>query len=266
MNKEIIETRAQSNKLLTPRLKINEKCQSKDFQAWLQSRLVYDIGDNILDLCCGDGAQAIPFSRRIGKTGNLTCVDINLDSINAIKSILGNNSNVKIVQSEMMDTENYLNIHSEEIYYDLIHCSFALPYANDPLGLLSILYKRLSVNGRMSISLPCNPHGMVEFCEAFYQIPESVKSAIQLGESYVVKHMRRFFGEVDIFYFNSKIVFKNIEDFLEIYRCTTYYNKTYENEIIKKIEFLINANREVAFDKCAILITGRDFSHGGIGE
>ena len=66
MSREIIENRAQSNKLLTPRLKINEKCQSKDFQSWLLSRIEFRPGDKILDLCCGNGAQSIPFSKRIG--------------------------------------------------------------------------------------------------------------------------------------------------------------------------------------------------------
>ena len=49
MSREIIKNRAQSNKLLTPRLKINEKCQSKDFQSWLLSRIEFRPGDKILD-------------------------------------------------------------------------------------------------------------------------------------------------------------------------------------------------------------------------
>ncbi len=105
---------------------------------------------------------------------------------------------------------------------------------------------------------------MVDFCETFYKIPESVKSAIQLGEEYVVSHLRSCFGEVDISYFNSKIVFKNIEDFLEIYKCTTYYSENFEDSIIQEIQSLIDCNGQVEFDKCAILITGRDFTHGGI--
>ena len=264
MSREILKSRAQSNKLLTPRLKINEKCQSKDFQSWLLSRINIRPGDKILDLCCGNGAQSIPFSKRIGLSGNLTCVDINPESIEFVKSVLGKKENIEIIKSEMMDTSNYLDSDKGEKYFDLIHCSFALPYAKDPFKLIDILYKRLTPNGVISISLPCQPHGMVDFCKGFHHIPESVEAAINLGENNLISHMRNSFGEVDICYFNSKLLFQNLDDFLEIYRCTTYYKNEFEEEISDAINKKILSDGYVEFDKCAILISGSDYPHGGI--
>ena len=260
MSGEILKDRAQSNKLLTPRLRINEKCQSKDFQSWLMSRLDYRVGDRILDLCCGNGAQSIPFSKRIGNSGYLKCVDINPDSIQHVREVLGDKENVNIIMSEMMKTSNYLGGD----FYDLIHCSFALPYAENPLQLMETLYERLTPNGKISISLPCQPHGMVDFCSKFYEIPESVLSAIRLGEKKIIPHMRKFFGEVDVSYFNSKLIFNDLNDFLEIYRCTTYYNKNFESSIIEEIKKHIRNKGKMEFDKCAILISGEDYIHGGI--
>ena len=264
MSREIIKNRAQSNKLLTPRLKINEKCQSKDFQSWLLSRIEFRPGDKILDLCCGNGAQSIPFSKRIGLNGHLTCVDINTDSIEYVESLLGQKDNVDIINSEMMDTSNYLSSEEDKKFFNLIHCSFALPYAKDPLKLMEILYEKLTPNGIISVSLPCEPHGMVNFCKKFHPIPKSVLEAINLGENDLISHMRNSFGEVDISYFNSKLIFQNLKDFLEIYRCTTYYNHEFEEAISNEINKKILVDGYVEFDKCAILINGKDFPHGGI--
>ena len=88
MSREMLKSRAQANKLLTPRLKINEKCQSKDFQSWFLSRISIRPGEEIIDLCCGNDAQSIPFSKRIGLSGNLTCVDINPESIEFDKCVI----------------------------------------------------------------------------------------------------------------------------------------------------------------------------------
>ena len=264
MSREIIEKRAQSNELLTPRLKINEKCQSKDFQSWLLSRIEFRPGDKILDLCCGNGAQSIPFSKRIGLNGHLTCVDINSESIEYVKTLLGKKNNVEIIKSEMMDTSKYQDSLGDKKTFNLIHCSFALPYAKDPLKLMEVLYKRLTPNGIISISLPCQPHGMVNFCKRFYSIPESVEAAINLGENDLISHMRNNFGEVDISYFNSKLIFQNINDFLEIYRCTTYYNNQFEEAISYEINKEILMKGYIEFEKCAILINGKDYPHGGV--
>ena len=259
-----ISGRAQSNALLTPRLKINEKCQSKDFQYWLQSRLTYKPGDNILDLCCGDGAQSVPISKRIGSSGYLTSVDINTESLESLKEKIGSKNNVSVISSDMMETSNYIGKGNNCLEYDLIHCSFALPYAKDPLFLLEKLYSHLKPNGTISISLPCDPHGMVKFCAKYYKIPDTVIKAITLGEKYIISHMRKSFGEVDISYFQSKLKFTSVKDFLEIYRCTTYFSAEAENLVSDEVEKIINNYSFIEFYKCAILISGKDVNHGGV--
>ena len=118
--------RAESLELLTPRLLINKKCQDRDFQTWLQSRLSVNAGEYILDLACGDGAQSKYFDKRIGQKGFLRCVDIHEPSINSIQTHINSSKNREFIVSDMMNFDSYLN---DDNLFTLAHCSFALPYA-----------------------------------------------------------------------------------------------------------------------------------------
>ncbi len=139
-------------------------------------------GEWVLDLACGSGAQAKHFDKCIGPIGYLRCVDIHQPSIDLIKERVGHKYGREFVTSDMMDFSAYLK---EADAFSLAHCSFsALPLRSILLlscvKLAKIIQKPL---GRLAISLPCTPHGMVEFAKSIHSIPETVEPAIELGES-----------------------------------------------------------------------------------
>lgn len=248
--------RAESLDLLTPRLDINQKCQDRDFQAWLQSRLGVQAGERILDLACGSGAQSKYFDKRIGLNGFLRCVDIHEPSIASIKDQINPGTAREFIVSDMMNTSAYLK---ETDAFTLAHCSFALPYASDPSFIIMELAKSVHRPlGRLAISLPCRPHGMVEFAKSIHSIPETVEPAIDLGESLCIGIFRGLFGEVDVNYFNSNLTFDSGEDFMTLYRNTTYYSQEHDREVQSIIESHISNHGRISFRKSAILIIGRD--------
>ena len=250
--------RAESLELLTPRLLINKKCQDRDFQTWLQSRLSVNAGEYILDLACGDGAQSKYFDKRIGEKGFLRCVDIHEPSISSIQKHINSSKNREFIVSDMMNFDSYLN---DDNLFTLAHCSFALPYASDPSLVIKKLAEKIQRPlGRLAISLPCKPHGMVEFAKSIHQIPESVEPAIDLGESICIPLFRSLFGEVDVSYFNSNLVISSVHDFMELYRNTTYYSENHDNEVAEIINDKISNNGFVSFKKSAILIIGQDLA------
>ena len=108
----------------------------------------------------------------------------------------------------------------------LAHCSFALPYADSPLELLTDLSLQLNATlGRIAVSLPVSPHEMVQYCAETHEIPQSVLNSISFGESKVISHMRNLFGEVDVHYFNNELIFLNLVDFKTIYSNSTYFDE-----------------------------------------
>ena len=248
--------RAESLELLTPRLDINQRCQDRDFQAWLQSKLGVQAGEKVLDLACGNGAQSKYFDKRIGPSGYLRCVDIHEPSILAIKGHLPLKNNRDFIVSDMMNSPAYL---AEEDAFTLAHCSFALPYASDPAFVIKELSKSLQRPlGRLAISLPCRPHGMVEFAKNIHSIPETVEPAIDLGEALCIGVFRELFGEVDVSFFNSNLTFVSIEDFMALYRNTTYYSHSHDNEVSDVVKSSISSHGSISFKKSAILIIGHD--------
>jgi len=248
--------RAESLELLTPRLDINRKCQDRDFQAWLQSRLAVQAGERVLDLACGNGAQAKYFDKRIGANGHLRCVDIHEPSIASIKEQILTGINREFIISDMMNFSAYLD---ETDAFTLVHCSFALPYASDPALVIKKLAESIQKPlGRLAISLPCRPHGMVEFAKSIHSIPETVEPAVDLGESLCIGIFRDLFGEVDVNYFNSNLAFASDEDFMLLYRSTTYYSQAHEREVADAAKSHISSDGYISFKKSAILMIGRD--------
>jgi len=248
--------RAESLELLTPRLDINRKCQDRDFQAWLQARLAAQAGERVLDLACGNGAQSKYFDKRIGVNGYLRCVDIHEPSLASIKEHILPGINREFIISDMMNFSTYLD---EADDFTLAHCSFALPYASDP----ALVVKKLAESiqrplGRLAISLPCRPHGMVEFAKSIHPMPETVEPAIDLGESLCIGIFRDLFGEVDVSYFNSKLTFASDEDFMVLYRSTTYYSEAHDREVADAVKSRISSHGCISFKKSAILMIGRD--------
>ena len=55
--------RAIATGYLEKRIAINHAYASADFDAWLLERLKVQLGEDVLDVGCGSGAQTIPFSR-----------------------------------------------------------------------------------------------------------------------------------------------------------------------------------------------------------
>ena len=250
--------RAQAYEFLTPRLEVNKKCQSKDFQSWLQDKLSILPGEKILDLACGEGIQSIYFAGRVGKNGLVHSVDINDDSLKALKEKSQGFNNLSIQNSDMMNVSEYIR-NDLRHKITLAHCSFALPYADSPLELLTDLSLQLNPTlGRIAVSLPVSPHEMVQYCAETHEIPQSVLNSISFGESKVIGHMRNLFGEVDVHYFNNELIFSNLVDFKTIYSNSTYFDESNADKIYECVRKDIDNLGHLRFRKGAILIIGSD--------
>lgn len=215
-------------------------------------------GESVLDLACGNGAQARYFDKRIGSSGYLRCVDIHEPSIASLKNEINSGNAREFIVSDMMDFSKYLDAHRQ---FTLAHCSFALPYASNPALVIEKLARSIQKPlGRLAISLPCKPHGMFEFAKSIHAVPDTVEPAIELAEGRCIGLFRELFGEVDVSYFNSNLSFTASEDFMDLYRNTTYYSHEHEHAIAEAINSRINQDGVASFKKSAILIIGKDLT------
>lgn len=99
---------------------------------------------NILDVGCGNGV----ISRYLGRYGfKITGIDVSEKAIEKAKQ-LNHYSNVSFV------TKSAEELMANGAKYDAIICSEVLEHLTDPDALLKTLYKSLSVNGKLIITVP----------------------------------------------------------------------------------------------------------------
>jgi hypothetical protein len=89
-------------------------------------------------------------------------------------------------------------------------------------------------------------------------MPDSVIFGIRFGEDRLVDLFRDHFGEVDVYYFNSTLVFDNAEDFMTLYASTTYYSETHRDQVERRVKEKITNDRRLCLRKSAMLLVGHD--------
>lgn len=98
----------------------------------------------ILDVGCGNGV----ISRHLGRYGfKVTGIDVSEKAIEKAQS-LNAYSNVKFMKKSAEE------LVAEGVQYDAIICSEVLEHLNNPDSLLEVLYKSLTKDGKLIITVP----------------------------------------------------------------------------------------------------------------
>lgn len=251
-----LKKKAVNYSFLKKRLELNKKLQNKDFSKWLFNKIKVKKNDKILDVGCGEGAQVKKFVKLIGKNGNISCLDINLASINKLRKSLKSQKNVQAIASDMKNLEELIINKFRHKKYSIAHSSYALYYSPKRLDVLKTMYKYLENKGSLYIFTPCLPHGMVSLAKKFHKIPTLVEDSLKFGNQVLEKHIRKMFWEVQINYFQSEITINNLNDFKMFYQSTTYFNKNKQENIYKFVRKEISKKGHISFEKNGYLIRG----------
>jgi len=244
--------------LLNDRLKINNNNSRINFNDWLFDRLKISLGEKVLDVGCGTGSQSLKFLEKVGNKGKVCATDISDESVNQLIKDARSNSILETYVGDMVQLQKIINNFFSINQFDLVHSSYALYYANDHNKVLFSMKDSLVENGRMAVFSPHNPHGMVEFARKFHTIPYTVDQSLIFGTEILEPFFRKYFYEVSIHFFHNELTLKYTEDFLTLYRATTYYNREKETEIALAIEKEIQDYGFIIFNKPGYLIIGSD--------
>lgn len=258
---ESIRQKEQSSAYLSARLKINDKYQSNDFNGWLFDRLAVKKNEVILDVGCGTGKQSIPFAHLTGTGGKVCSFDISEDSIAALKAEAAEKklTNMTAVTGRMEDIDRVVGAFPES-RFDLIHSSYALYYAEDTSAVLRFFMKLLKSDGRVAVFTPVAPHGMVNFVKKYHAIPDPVEECFLFGSQVLTPFFKNNFKKIESHDFKNKLMIDSVDDFMTLYRATTYYDSNFDGVISGDIKKLIDRDGFVEFEKNGFLIIG----YGGL--
>ena len=123
-------------------------------------------GENVLDIGCGTGASTRELSTRVGRTGQVTALDISPPLLDLAR-IRATDPNVSIIEG---DAQTY--VFAEQS--DLVFSRFGVMFFDDPVAAFANLLGSVRLGGRLAIicwqGMPENPWFQVPFDAAVAQL------------------------------------------------------------------------------------------------
>lgn len=253
-----IKERAISTESLEIRLQLNNKLSSTNFHEWLMAKYNVQKGEDILDVGCGEGAQAIPFCDRVTDTGSVSATDISASSIEKLREKGRKYKQLQAVVGDMAELSQMIDSQFQTKKYDLAQSAYSLYYASNRYTVLDAMRQALKPHGRLAIFTPNEPHGMVNFVKQFTSVPQQVEECFVFGPSILEPYFRKHFWDIEIHLFHNVVSVPSVEDFLTFFRATTYYNPSVEMEIAEAVQKEIDKNGIMKYEKNGYLIVGKN--------
>jgi ubiquinone/menaquinone biosynthesis C-methylase UbiE len=253
-----LKERAINSDSLKSRLEINRKYQSKDFHGWLHKKLNVQIGENILDVGCGTGAQSLRFLEDIGLHGTISALDISESSIANLLENVNGDTRIEAITEDMANLNDAIQNMFKQKTFTLAHSSYALYYSLSCLKILRCMADSITSYGRVAVFTPGKPHGMVEIAEKYSKVPTQVIESLDFGPKILEPEFRKLFWEVDVHYFQSEMKVTSTQEFMEFYKATTYYDSDAEIGIENYAKNEIQQYGLIRYPKNGYLIIGRE--------
>lgn len=247
--------RATDSGYLARRMEMNKDFQRFDFSQWAIEQIEPSKSAKVLDVGCGRGAQAIPISEIIGKSGEITLIDLSQDSVSYVLSCVNEKTKSNGVHGSMDKISTLLGPESSN--YDLAYSVYALYYANNSTCVLNEMYKRLRPGGRLCIIGPDGPHGLVEIVRKFHAIPSQVDSSFDFRAKVLEPFFKTNFSEFRISFLKNPQSVTVPDRLIEFYRQTTYYAKQIEKELHKFASDQIKEKGALIYDKYSYAINAK---------
>jgi len=226
--------------------------QSINLNDWIFDHLNIDENEAVLELCCGTGAQTRYFSERI-KTGSITCVDVNEETLLANKDNVCD-PKISYHLSDLDELKNKLKCS-----FDLIFCAYGFYYSRQPKVLFESLITQLSPGGRLVLVGPVLGNNA-----DLYKIVKNIggqisKEVIYSSEEFIVEFFKYFLEQFEMVKFErviNTIRFNNAKSLLEYWKNTTFYSQNKDSDFLKECS-LVYGSAPVTINKSIGYLEGR---------
>jgi len=209
----------------------SQKKQTIDLNDWVFEKIKTVKKSKVLELCCGTGAQT-KYLNKMANIDSLDCVDINNDTIEENRRMVGNND-IKYHVSDIDLVDNY---SSKNI--DMIFSSYGFYYSKNPRLLHNNLYKKLSNNGKFIIVGPVQGNNK-ELYDIMNVIGVQINDNVLYSSEKFMIDMERiflnFYNSVNFHRTLNTVQYDSPTTLLNYWKNTTFYDNKKENEFIDAV-------------------------------
>lgn len=225
--------------MLNNRLDFNAKYSSADFLEWLFGILGGLEFDSVLDAGCGSGKQTFWFSDRLKGGGQVCSFDISEKSISDINS--KKLANVEAAVGSFDDMAGALSSFNTKSF-DLVHSSYAMYYAKNPLATLRSLLSALKDDGKMAICAPYAVNSFLDFLSQFQKIGQLNWDCMEFINDTVLIFAHNNFNDVKTHIFVNNMQVTELDDLMQNYKSSTFYDASAEKNIVSAAKKIIDEN------------------------
>ena len=225
--------------------------QTINLGEWIFGKIEVNSNDDVLELCCGTGGQTVYLSERI-KDGELSCVDINPESLELNKSRT-KNEKIKYIQSELDDRNRYATGT-----YDLVFSAYGFYYSKAPNELFEKLLTKLNQNGRFVLVGPVLGNN-----KELYEIVRNIgvllpDDVVFSSEQFMLDFLQKFllnFSGVSFERVVNIISYSSHDALLDYWKNTTFYKPGIDQEFLSESKKYFDKDPYVS--KSIALLEGR---------
>ena len=243
------DNNAIASSALETRIK-SQRNQTLNLNEWIFSQIKMGADENVLELCCGTGAQTSYFSKRITK-GLINCVDVNEESIELNRAHV-QNSRINYIVSSVDDIEQYASCH-----YDLIFCAYGFYYSRDAKALHDVLKQNLNPGGRFVLVGPTFGNN-VELYRIVEKLGFSIPSAVTYSsEQFMLDFLKIFIKNYPTVNFSrviNKVTYSSHEQLLNYWKNTTFYTSCPDKDFLAASMCILE--QQVTITKSIAIVEG----------
>ncbi|MEW6664752.1 MAG: class I SAM-dependent methyltransferase [Thermodesulfobacteriota bacterium] len=260
-----VRKRAVETGLLEGRIRGNADYQKVDFIGWIFRNLEIQTGSHILELCCGTGAQTLPFLEAVGHSGSVTALDISQEAISKLKQKVEPRlkNRLTALVYPLDETEGALRERARQrSSYDVVFCSYGLYYSENPNLVLSQLFQWVSEKGSIVIVGPYGPnnHALFEFlARRRVKIPEYVRYTSQdFMEEVVVPFSVRNFAVCEINTMVNPVLWQSDAAVYDYWKNSTFYDEGRSPAIRRALKRFFAAKEVFVNEKWVMMVKMRE--------
>lgn len=248
--------RTQSSEMLERRLRVNAAQSQGDFLGWQKEHFPVRPGDRVLDVGCGTGAQLKIIDELTQGKFTALAMDASTESVQKVREHF-NRGDIEALVYDMDRFNDLAQERSLKQSFDFAQSSYAIYYAKDPISVLREMLDCLKPSGVLSVTVPTQPHEMLNFVSSVYQVPQKIHDTVNFSTEYLLPFAEQELDDMRTAKFQSTLSFASVDEFISMWEATTYYDPQHKDRLLSALGSELGKNGKLSFKKNSLMITGR---------